>query len=151
MLICSQDILFNYNVQHDCQHAGCTASGTRIVMQEQKESGQTEKYVEHKAVDHYLVNTHAFHNAHLIRTALPRDLTRPLHYAQDRQKHHNELATLFRETQDSKRVANAQKAAERKKKNEAEKGKKRRRVEDLIDAGDVIDDDAVGMTMAIDV
>lgn len=122
-----QSILFNYNVQHDCRHAGCTASGQRNIMREHKESGQTEMFIEHRPIYHFLINTHAFHNAHLIRAVLPRNLIAPISYAENRQTHHHNIATTFRISQGAKRTANALKAAERKKKTDADKGKKRKR------------------------
>jgi hypothetical protein len=64
-------ILFEYNVQHDCHQAGCAASGKWAVLQEHVESGITEMFIEHKPSDIFLINTHAFHNAHLIRAILP--------------------------------------------------------------------------------
>jgi len=113
-------------------------------MQERKESGQTEMFIEHKPVDCFLINTHAFHNSHLIRAILPRNLTAPIAYAEDRQRHHHNLATTFRMSQDAKRVANALKVAERKKNAGTEKGKKRKRSE----ADQDLDDE--GIAMAID-
>ena len=43
-----------------------------------------EAFVEHKPIDVFLINTYAFHNAHLIWAILPQDLTSPLPYAADR-------------------------------------------------------------------
>jgi hypothetical protein len=85
------------------------------LLQERIESGITETYIEHKPLDIFLINTHAFHNAHLIRAILPRDLTAPIPYAVDRRSHHDQIAEGLRVTQDSKRAAIALKAAEKKK------------------------------------
>ena len=41
---------------------------------------KTESVIEHKPLDRYLINMHAFHNAHLIRAVLPQDLTIPIAY-----------------------------------------------------------------------
>ena len=144
-----QTILFEYNVQHDCKHANCVASGTKAVMQERVQSGRTEMYIEHKFVSRYLINTHAFHNAHLIRAILPRHLTVPIPYAQDREAHHNRIAANFRVSQDTRRVANALKAAEKKKarnanqEKTADKGKKRMRTEESLEHEDamIVDSD----------
>ena len=73
-----------------------------------------ETYIEHKPLDIFLINTHAFHNAHLIRAILPRDLTAPIPYAVDRRSHHDQIAQKLRAAQDSKRAAAAKKAAEKK-------------------------------------
>jgi hypothetical protein len=105
--------MFEYNVQHDCRQAKCIASGKRAVMQErvQTELSEPESVIEHKPLDRFLINTHAFHNAHLIRAVLPRDLTIPVAYSADRVAHHSSIATKLREIQDGKR----QKTAEKKK------------------------------------
>jgi hypothetical protein len=110
-------------------------------MQERKESGQTETYIEHRPIDYFLINTHAFHNAHLIRAVLPRDIIAPIPYTENHQEHDYNLATAFRASQGAKRTANALKAAERKKKSDAEKSKKRKRSE----ADQDIDNEGVAM------
>ena len=74
-------------------------------MQERVESGQTEHFIEHKEVLHYIINTHAFHNAHLLRETLPRSLTAPIPLFQDRKAKHFEIAATLRETQGAKRLA----------------------------------------------
>lgn len=91
-----QSILFHYNVQHDCYHGHCQASGVRQLKQEHVLSGKTENFVEHKTeYDAYIINLHALHNAHLLRGVLPRELVRPLPFAVDRISHHrNVIVTL---------------------------------------------------------
>ncbi|KAF8148461.1 hypothetical protein B0H34DRAFT_679784 [Crassisporium funariophilum] len=111
----SRHNIFGMPVLHDCHHAGCTASGNRPLVQERIQTRLTETYVEHKPLHRYIINTHAFHNAHLIRQALPQDLTRPIPFLADRRSHHNKIAQDLRTTQDSKRAATSLKAAERKK------------------------------------
>ena len=105
--------MFQYNVQHDCREARCLASGKRATMQErvQTELSEPESFIEHNPLDRFLINTHAFHNAHLIRAILPRDLTIPIAYSADRVGHHYSIATKLRDIQDGKR----HKAAEKKK------------------------------------
>jgi len=66
-----QSLLFHYNVQHDCYHGHCQASGVRQLKQERILSGKN-----------------ALHNAHLLRGILPRELVRPLPFAVDRISHH---------------------------------------------------------------
>jgi len=63
----------------------------------------------------YLINTHAFHNAHLIRAILPRDLTAPIPYIVDQQSHYDQIARKLHVTQDSKPAATTLKAAEKRK------------------------------------
>jgi hypothetical protein len=116
-------------------------------MQERKESGQTETFIEHRPIDHFLINTHAFHNAHLVRAVLPRNLIAPIPYTENRQTHHRNLATAFHISQGAKRTANALKAAERKKKthaeSEAERSKKQKRSHSAADQD--MDNEGVAM------
>jgi len=103
-------------------------------MQERILSEKTEAYIEHKPVDRYLVNTHAFHNAHLIRAILPRHLTIPIPYAEDRQAHHIRIAAKLQVSQEARRIKTARKAEERRKlKGTAKKSNKRKRVSGLED------------------
>ncbi|TFK16465.1 hypothetical protein FA15DRAFT_553742, partial [Coprinopsis marcescibilis] len=66
--VSAEHILFNYNAQHDCYTAGCTDGGEKIVREERKDSGKTQKVIEHSKPNRYVLNTHAFHNAHHLRT-----------------------------------------------------------------------------------
>ncbi|KAF8066039.1 hypothetical protein FPV67DRAFT_1450595 [Lyophyllum atratum] len=90
----------------------------------------------HKEGDRYLINTHAFHNAHLIRATLPRDLTIPIPYAPNREEYHSGIATSLRSVQDAKRAKTAAQTAAKKAKAVTEKADglapaaKRRRVDD---------------------
>jgi hypothetical protein len=72
-----QTIMFQYNVQHDCQQAKCVASGKQAIIQErvQGEVSKPRCFIKHKPLDCFLINTHAFHNAHLIRAAVPQKQT----------------------------------------------------------------------------
>lgn len=113
--------MFDFNVQHDCIQGKCAATGSRRTMQERTETDQHEACLEHTIVDQYVVNTHAFHNAHHVRTLLPPELTRPVPYAEDRKAHHHQIASGFREIQEEKREGRARKAEERKSKPVKEK------------------------------
>ncbi|THU81725.1 hypothetical protein K435DRAFT_823377 [Dendrothele bispora CBS 962.96] len=85
----SINVLFIQNVQHDCRTAKCTASGIKIRMQERVKSDQTESFIEHKPVDRFLINLCAFHNSHLIRRILPRELTAPIPVFTNHRGEHN--------------------------------------------------------------
>ena len=87
-----------YNVQHDCPLARCTASGKRALMQERVESGLFKTYIEHRPVERFVINTHAFHNAHLLQATLSRSLVSPvpLHQYDERQAKHTECAEAMR-------------------------------------------------------
>ncbi|KAF9455297.1 hypothetical protein BDZ94DRAFT_1137170, partial [Collybia nuda] len=97
-------IMFQYNVQHDCEYAQCTGSGERQVVQERVVSGISENFLVHSAIDQYVINTHGQHNIHLIHAALPRDLIAPIPFAVDRRVHHFKISTNYRTSQDSKRA-----------------------------------------------
>jgi hypothetical protein len=92
----------------------CTASGKRFLLQERVESGLTETVIEHHAVDRFVINTHAFHNAHLLRATLPRSLVAPIPLYQDRQAKHTEIAGKLRISQESKRATAKVRAADKK-------------------------------------
>lgn len=111
-----QSINFSYNVQHDCPLAKCTASGKQPLMQERVASGQIRAYIEHQAMERFVINMHAFHNAHLIRACLPRLLVAPIVLHTDRQAKHSEVAIDLRAAQEFKRTMTKVRAA--KKKNE---------------------------------
>ncbi|PPQ69579.1 hypothetical protein CVT24_001379, partial [Panaeolus cyanescens] len=113
VLVNANDILFEYNAQHNCLKAKCTTSGRRNVVLERVEVSQTEVCIEHQAVDEYLINTHALHNAHLLRDCLPHNLVAPIPFRQDRRSYHDEIAARLRGTQLDKREAAANKRAEK--------------------------------------
>ncbi|KAJ6583121.1 hypothetical protein DFH09DRAFT_1245943 [Mycena vulgaris] len=98
LIVPSTNIQFIFNVQHDCHSAKCTASGTRPKMQERVESAVMESFVEHQPLEQFVVNTTAFHNAHLLRRCLPRSAWAPvpMFSPEDRLIKHNELAEQLR-------------------------------------------------------
>jgi hypothetical protein len=82
-------------------------------MQERIASDKTENYIVHKPLDRFFINTHAFHNAHLLRATLPRDLISPVLLFPDRQAKHHALATELHETQASRKAATETKKRKR--------------------------------------
>jgi hypothetical protein len=88
--------MFKVNVQHFCHAAKCAATGGHIRMQERVASDNTEKYMEHNPIDRFIIDSHAFHNAHLLRATLPRHLLASIAVLEDRKSKHNELAGEFR-------------------------------------------------------
>ncbi|KAJ6503828.1 hypothetical protein C8R45DRAFT_861398 [Mycena sanguinolenta] len=104
MIVSAKKLKFKFNVQHDCRTAKCEATGERMQMQERVESGNTENFIVHKSLDRFLVNSHAFHNAHLLRAALPRDLLAPIPIFEDRRAKHDEFASTLRDTRAAKRA-----------------------------------------------
>ncbi|KAJ7691414.1 hypothetical protein B0H17DRAFT_867957, partial [Mycena rosella] len=96
-IVPAKNIKFKFNVQHDCRSAKCDAAGVRLRIQERVESDQVENYIIHKSLDRFLINTHAFHNAHLLRATLPQNLVAPIPLFTERRAKHDELAAQLRE------------------------------------------------------
>ncbi|KAJ6602500.1 hypothetical protein DFH09DRAFT_1019642 [Mycena vulgaris] len=109
-IIPCKNLMFKFNVQHDCYTAKCQATGERPRMQERVESDTTENFIVHESLDHFIINSHAFHNAHLLRATLPRDLLAPIPLFEDRRKKHDEFAATLRATR-AARVAKRKAAA----------------------------------------
>ncbi|KAJ7678592.1 hypothetical protein B0H17DRAFT_1235485 [Mycena rosella] len=107
LIIPSTNVQFIFNVQHDCYSAECTASGTRAKMQERVESDVTESFVKHQPLEQFVINTTAFHNAHLLRRCLPRSAWAPvaMFTPEDRITKHKELAEQLRNSHSTKRQA----------------------------------------------
>lgn len=106
-----QDVQFTFNAQHDCISAGCTASGTRAVMQEREESARREHVIEHQHPhdEKFVINLCSLHNPHLLRQILPRSLVAPIPLYPDRQTKHIEQARRLREINSKKREENKRK------------------------------------------
>ena len=109
-----QSIDFLYNVQHDCQLCKCVTSGEQPLMQEHVESGLIKTFIEHQVIDHFIINTHAFHNAHLLRATLPHPLVIPIPLYQDRRAKHIEIAGNLHSTQEIKWATTKARAAQKK-------------------------------------
>ncbi|KAJ7040964.1 hypothetical protein C8F04DRAFT_1230647 [Mycena alexandri] len=121
LIIPTIDVKFLINAQHDCNAAGCSASGQRRRMQERVESDLFDTFIVHEPLERFIINTHAFHNAHLLRQVLPRALTAPIALFVDRKEKHYELATTLRETKDARRKHLKEKKALKKKDTDAAK------------------------------
>ena len=83
-------------------------------MQERVESGFLKTYIEHQPIDRFVINTHAFHNSHLLRASLPRSLIAPVQLYENRVEKHYEIARNLQTTQEGKRTATKARAALRK-------------------------------------
>ncbi|KAJ7906752.1 hypothetical protein B0H13DRAFT_2233563 [Mycena leptocephala] len=103
LIVPAADIKFLFNAQPDCGAASCTASGKRPRIQERLKSDLMDMFIVHQPLAHFIINTHVFHNAHLLRQVLPRHLTVPIPLFPDRQAKHYELAATLRVTKDAKR------------------------------------------------
>ncbi|KAJ7197752.1 hypothetical protein GGX14DRAFT_573901 [Mycena pura] len=104
-LVHAKDILFIFNAQHDCITGGCAATGSRQIEQERELTNISEAAIEHKGPDIFIINTSAFHNAHLLRRTLPRELTKPIPFDDEaaREREHHRHAATLRDTTKKKR------------------------------------------------
>ncbi|KAJ7195789.1 hypothetical protein GGX14DRAFT_575340 [Mycena pura] len=99
MVVPTEKVKFDFNVQHDCYTAKCEATGQRLRKQELVESDQIDFFIEHKLLDRYLINSHALHNAHLLRASLPRETIAPIPLFDNRKSKHDEFAAKLRAMQ----------------------------------------------------
>ncbi|KAJ6615369.1 hypothetical protein B0H10DRAFT_2220401 [Mycena sp. CBHHK59/15] len=107
----AKNIKFDFNTQHDCFSAGCEATGVRPVMQERVESDKTELFIVHAPLDRFIINTHSFHNPHLVRATVSRDLWAPVALFDDRRAKHDEFTARLRETRATKAAKRKETAA----------------------------------------
>ncbi|KAF7366596.1 hypothetical protein MSAN_00917400 [Mycena sanguinolenta] len=78
LIIPLTNIEFIFNVQHNCYTAKCTATGSQAKKQEWVDSNISESFIEHQPLEEHIINTTAFHNAHLLRCCLPPSTWAPL-------------------------------------------------------------------------
>ncbi|KAF7343758.1 hypothetical protein MSAN_01956500 [Mycena sanguinolenta] len=109
LIVPSTNIEFIFNVQHDCYTAKCTTTGSRAKKQERVDSNISESFIEHQPLEEHIINTTAFHNAHLLRRCLPRSAWAPLPLftPEDRVVKHNDLAAVLRGNHSAKKAAKA--------------------------------------------
>ncbi|KAJ6560702.1 hypothetical protein B0H10DRAFT_1845560, partial [Mycena sp. CBHHK59/15] len=115
-IVPAKSLRFKFNVQHDCYTAKCEATGEHSRIQERVESDQTENFIVHNSLDRYIINSHAFHNAHLLHATLPQDLLAPIPLFDDRRVKHNKLAATLRAKRDTKLASRQAAAAQKKRK-----------------------------------
>ncbi|KAJ7614819.1 hypothetical protein FB45DRAFT_1108964 [Roridomyces roridus] len=123
VIVPSNSIQFTFNVQHDCRACGCSATGTSRKKQERVASDVIVHSIVHTEDTRFIINTHAFHNAGLLRKFLPIALTKPRRLFEDRKKRHDELASPLAVAQKEKRAATQVKAAATREKNKAAREK----------------------------
>ncbi|KAJ6625360.1 hypothetical protein B0H10DRAFT_2174244 [Mycena sp. CBHHK59/15] len=139
VVVLSDSIQFSFNVQHDCRACGCDASGVTRQMQERQESDTLIHSIIHKDDDRFVINTHGFHNAGLLRKYLPVALTKPRPLFPDRRKRHDDLSENLAVAQKQKRAATQEKAAAtREKKRAAKEGGARAPTAGAEDSGGVV-------------
>ncbi|KAF7377205.1 hypothetical protein MSAN_00140200 [Mycena sanguinolenta] len=98
----TKNIKFDFNAQHDCFSAKCEASGIRAIMQERVESDKTENFIVHTQLDRFILNMNSFHNPHLVRATISRDLWAPVPLFDNRKAKHDEFSARLRNTRASK-------------------------------------------------
>ncbi|KAJ7477826.1 hypothetical protein B0H11DRAFT_1726278 [Mycena galericulata] len=97
------EIIFSFNGQHDCVTCKCRTD-TVPVRQERIVTDRTELQIIHSGEQRYILNMHGLHNAHLIREVLPRLLTAPVRYLEDRVASHHRFAAQLRQIGPAKRA-----------------------------------------------
>jgi len=117
-----QSILFSFNAQHDCITANCQFESVPV-LQERQTTERTQMIVKHTDDARFILNMHALHNSHLIRKALPHQLTKPVLRFPDRAAIHNQLAAKLRETGPAKRAESKAKSQATRALNKAAKQK----------------------------
>ena len=95
--------MFAFNAQHDCVACKCSTAPVPV-LQERIITERTELQTKHSSEQHFILNMHALHNAHLIREVLPRSLTAPIPYLNDRLASHARFAAQLRQTGPAKRA-----------------------------------------------
>ncbi|KAF8140706.1 hypothetical protein K438DRAFT_1531072, partial [Mycena galopus ATCC 62051] len=98
----AKNIKFDFNTQHDCFSAKCEATGVRALMQERVESDKTEHFIVHAPLDQFIVNINSFHNPHLVRATISRELWAPVPLFENRRAKHDEFSAQLRATRATK-------------------------------------------------
>ncbi|KAH6867358.1 hypothetical protein BKA70DRAFT_1133414, partial [Coprinopsis sp. MPI-PUGE-AT-0042] len=92
VVVTAQSLYFRVSVQHDCRTLGCKAKAQRHQRQEREVTSQEELLIDHASDDHFVLNMHALHNAHLLRRVLERSLYAPRPLYENCQDHHAEIS-----------------------------------------------------------
>ncbi|KAF5371374.1 hypothetical protein D9615_009666 [Tricholomella constricta] len=132
LLVPPHDVLFIFNAQHDCLAQQCKTV-EEPVRQERHTTACRQPVVTHANDDHYIINTHALHNAHLIRETLPRSLTEPKTLFADRRGLHDRMAAGLRITGPAKRAKAKEKAKETRARKKDEAAQRRMTVQDDLE------------------
>ncbi|KAF8183515.1 hypothetical protein K438DRAFT_2163867, partial [Mycena galopus ATCC 62051] len=98
----AKNIKFDFNNQHDCSSAKCEATAVRALMQERVESDKTEHFIVHAPLDQFIVNINSFHNPHLVRATISRELWAPVPLFENRRAEHDEFSAQLRATRATK-------------------------------------------------
>jgi hypothetical protein len=80
-------------------------------MQERVESDKTEDFIIHAQLDRFIINTTSFHNPHLVRATVSRDLWAPIPLFENRRAKHDEFSARLRESRATKAAKRKETAA----------------------------------------
>ena len=105
-----QDISFVFNAQHDCEGGGCDYTTCNTSVQDRRATTKSEQRINHSAHNKFFINLHALHNAWRIREVLPRNLTQPMPYVDDREEFHHKMARKLQKNNPQKRARAKEKA-----------------------------------------
>lgn len=105
-----EDVLFIISVEHDCYLLQCTTAAVRYERQERQDTTRQLRALLHGDDNHYIINTHALHNAHLLRRVLPRALWEPHLRFPDQEQHHAAVAAKLRLQMQKARATKKEKA-----------------------------------------
>ncbi|EJD42846.1 hypothetical protein AURDEDRAFT_67176, partial [Auricularia subglabra TFB-10046 SS5] len=112
-------VRFVFNTQHDCIASKCgIAVASTTVYQERQSIAQSLPVHTHKDNSAFVINTHALHNAHLLRRFLPRHLVAPTRVhtiGPARDEFHAKLAARLRQTLAASNEKKQKKREEKKK------------------------------------
>ncbi|EJD36693.1 hypothetical protein AURDEDRAFT_73929, partial [Auricularia subglabra TFB-10046 SS5] len=122
-IVLATNVRFIINVQHDCRAAGCQPTASRAVRQERQETDQQALSIQHASKEYWVMNTHAFHNAVLLRRVLGRNLTAPKLNTPNRDEWLKEKEVEARYTLVTKQQEATAKAAETRARNRLAKQK----------------------------
>jgi hypothetical protein len=122
------------------------------ILQERIVTDRTEQKVKHSLDSRFVLNMHALHNAHSIWEVLPRSLSSPVPYLQDRLASHTRFAEQLRITGPAKRTATRAKTQETRTQNKLKKAtmasaQVKQHAENVAQSGNEMDDDE-GMDIA---
>ncbi|KAH6905394.1 hypothetical protein BKA70DRAFT_1387014 [Coprinopsis sp. MPI-PUGE-AT-0042] len=129
LVVPSTAIFCEISVQHDCRTFDCQPTLTRPQRQEREDTSATVSFISHNSDDHFVLNTHAIHNAHLLRQVLARNLLAPQPIYIDRELRHAELSAPLRITQHAKRAERNKKRATAAAKTKAKSAKRKAEME----------------------
>ena len=91
--------------------ASVAPPSTAFESQEGEQTSRAISVIMHRDRDHYIVNLHSLHNAHLLLRIFPQDSLQAPPFVSDRRAHHYAIATTLRSiTEDKREISQAKRA-----------------------------------------